>query len=441
MTEDPINLLRGFRADVALPSATSAAAAREAMLAGRPRRPKRPLIAVAASVLALVVVAATTIPWSSPQSAAAAVDALAQTARAQKAVVLKPDDWITTRYTTKRSWTQELTQEKLDRLTARAVAATAAANASGHYMGADGRPLPAAELAKISRANQRTLDRIRAGVRLADLPTTHVTAWNISSYTSSRNARGLGGGGGGGSNTVEYGSPEQKRSGLILQRARIGGRAADPTDFGGFEIADLPNQVIADEADVARLSAVPAAMRAELTSWKQAAALPGKVRRGSTLDLFTKGTGVVGSPYAAPAQRAAAIRMIAMLPGVTIEREAEDATGRDGLGMSIAIDGGEMQIVFDEGDSRLLGMQVKIDDPEGFVGDSYAGSGKHRVAVVPPFDSATLAVSYRAAEISRGGPPCTPESCLVMPGESLQRSQERVNEAVKSRLKAAAGSR
>lgn len=402
------------------------------MYAKRPRPPVRTLVAVVVCVLALGVVVATSAPWSHPQSAAAAADALANTAAEQKTLTIGPDDWITTRFTTKRSWTQNLTQAKLDRLSVQAAAETAAANSSGHYERAGGEPISAAEQAQIDRINARRIARLRAGVRIGSLPTTKITAWNISSYESTRAANGYGGGGGG-NNAVEYGSAAEKQAGKILQRAGIGGLHADPVDYGGSEIADLPTRTVSDEADVEKLAATPTKMRAELATWKQSGSRLGDAKQGSPLDIFLKATGVVGSPYASSAQRAAAIRLIAELPGVTLSTDARDARGRAGLGMAIKIEGGTMQIVFDRSDSRLLGMQVTITDPEAFVGDSYAGSGKDRVRVIPPFDSATIGVSYEPVSVSHDGPPCGPTMCMARPGESLQSFQERRKAHMKTR--------
>lgn len=432
ISNDPILQLRELRSEVAAPRSQAQLRAREAMFAKRSRPPLRPIVAMAVCTLTLVIVVAALMPWTRPQSAEAAVDALARTASEQKTFVLGPGDWITTRYTTNRSWTQDLTQEKLDRLSARAVAVSVAANGSGHLMRTGGGTLTAAELAKVDRLNERRLDRLRAGVKLDELPTTQITAWNTSSYASARNARG-GGSGGGGNNVVEYESPEQKQAAAILQRAGIGGRAADPTDFGGFEIAELPNSAVSDQADVEMLATAPEKLRTQLAGWKQSGLPRAEAPKGSPLDIFVKATGVVNSPYATPAQRAAAIRMISALPGTTIARDAADAKGRVGLGISMTIAGGAMQIVFDEDDSRLLGMQVRIDDPEAFVGDSYAGSGRDRVAVIPPFDSATIAVSYEPWMVTDGAPPCSRDLCVGGAAESRQLLQRRIRAAAGNR--------
>lgn len=429
---DPILQLRELDADQSPPDPQAQARARAAMFAARRRPPVRQTVAVAAVAVTLLAVVLTATLLDNQQSAQAAVGDLARTAAAQEPVLIGRGDWITTRYVTKRSWTQDLTQQKVDRLSARTAATMAAANASGHYMRANGKPLPAEELAKIARVNARRQATIRAGLKIDSLPTTHVVAWNTSAYTSTRDANGYGGGGGG-NNSIDYQSPEQAQAGKILQRAGIGGRAADPVDFGGSEIADLPTRAVSDESDVASLSTSAVPMHDQLAAWKQSGGLPGDVKKGSPLDIFVKATGVVGSPSATPAQRAAAIQTIVALPGVSVDTAARDARGRTGLGMSIEIAGGTMQIAFDREDSRLLGMQVKITNPATFSGDSYAGSGKDRVRVIPPFDSATIAVSYDPVKITHGDPPCTPESCMAKPNETLESMQRRMKAAARSR--------
>lgn len=429
-TADPIQVLRELRGEVAEPSFETQLIAREAMFAARTPGRGRLVAAVAICLLAIVGVIAVMSPWAHTQSAEAAVDDLAQTAAAQPTLKIGPRDWIITRYTTLRSWTQDLTQEKLDQLSARSAAVMEAANSSGHYMRANGSPISKSEQAKIDRANQRHADRVRAGVKLSDLPTTHVTAWVEAPYQEAHSASGIGGGGGG-SNDVHYESADQKAAAAILQRAGIGGRNADPTDFGGSEIASLPARAVGNQNDVEGLSKDLGQMRAQLTKWPATGGLGEDIEAGSALDLFAKTSGVVSSPYATPEQRAAAIRLVASLPGVTIDQHAKDAKGRAGIGMSMDIPGGTMELIFDQSDSQLLGMLVKIADPKAFVGKSYAGSGKNRVDVIPPFDSATIAVSYQKPTVSRGGPPCTPTFCVggraEMSPSFLKRMRERAH--------------
>lgn len=423
-TSDPILLLRDLRGEPRPPGSDTQRSARDAMFTKHRTTHRRSLIAAIACLLLAAGVVVMLAPWAHTQSAAAAVDELASTAAAQPTVKIGPRDWIVTNYTTVRSWTTDYTQEKLDLFSSNAVATSEAANGSGHFLRAGGGSISRAKQRAADRMNQRRIARVRAGVKIEQLPVTHVTARNESTYTSARDARGFGGGGGG-NNTILYDTPEQKAAGKVLQRAGIGGLHADPVDMGGFEIADLPTRAVGDESEVERLSSDPSALRTQLADWK---ALPElDVSAGAPQDLFVKGAGVVLSPYATPARRAATIRMIAALPGVSIDQSASDPKGRAGVGMTLPMRGGTMQLVFDTDDSRLFGVQMKIDDPVEFVGEQYAGAGRDRVDVLPRFDSATIGVSYAPVEVKRDGPPCTPTFCTTGPHPSrslLKRMRE-----------------
>jgi hypothetical protein len=413
---DPISRLSELRIAVIVPSSEAEVRARDAMFARRRAR-RGPLLAIAAaSVVAAVAIVAAVAPWGGAETAAAAIDELTETAAAQTPAKIGPHDWIVTKYTTERTWSQNLTQEKLDAMSARAAAVMSAANSGGHLLRSDNTPASKSVQDLADRANERHLKRVRAGVKLSELPATHISARNTASYVMARTASGIGGGGGG-NNVITYDSPEQKAAGKILQLAAIGGNRADPEDFGGSEIAQLPLRAVSNEFDVEKLSTDLTKARSELAKWKtppgidSAADSPGA--------LFAKASGLVSSPYAMPEQRATVIRLVAALPGVKLEREARDAKGREGVGMEMAIRGGKMQLVFDTQSSQLFGMLVTIEDPAKFVGDSYAGSGKSRVKVVPPFDSATIAVSFDPWTISHGKPPCTPSFCMNPSPEQL----------------------
>ncbi|MFT4050160.1 MAG: hypothetical protein QM648_10045 [Solirubrobacterales bacterium] len=421
-TTDPILLLRELRAAVAEPTREAELRARDAMFASRSggRSRTRMVAAFAVCLLALVPAVVVLSPWTHTQSAQAAVDQLAETAADQPTMKLGPRDWIVSHYTARYSWIQDLTQERLDTLTARALAVAEMPGNDGHYLrrNSDNKPISDAEADAINRKQQRRIDRIRDGVKLDELPATHIEAWNESPYTQVRSTTGIGGGGGG-NNTIHYGSPQQAAAGKILQRAGIGGVNANPTDFGGMEISSLPAQAIGDESSVEGLSTEPDRMRDQLAKSGAIVGLSERPKAGSTLDIFGKTAGVVFSPYASPQQRAAAIRLAASLPGVEIDQHARDSAQREGIGMALAIPGGSMQFVFNEADSRLLGMVVQIDDVKTFVGDSYAiGKDHKKIPVLPPYDSATVAVSYDALTISRGAPPCKPTFCMTGPHPS-----------------------
>lgn len=429
-TTDPILLLRELRSDVPPPTAAAESRARNAMLApGRARRPG--LVAVAAAALAALaaVVVVAVSPWTHTQSAEAAVDQLVKTAAAQPTVKIGPHDWIITKYTVLRSWTQDLTQAKLDAITANLLAAANVPETS-HVFHADGSPETKKERAATDRANQKRIARIRKGVKISELPTTHIEYTNEAPWVSARSASG-GGGGGGGSNVIHYGSPEQKAAAKILKRAEIGGLASDPGDMGGSEVADLPLRGVSDEADVEKLSPDATTMRRQLAGWKGPLGLDEKA--GSPRDLFIKSAGVVLSPYATPGQRAAAIRLTATLPGVQLAREAQDSKGRKGVGMSLPAPGGTMQLVFDTDSSQLLGVQTKVDDPVKFIGNSYVGFGKDRVRLIPRFDTATIGVSYEPVTVKRDGPPCSRSFCIGGGGPWAEKSMKRMRPGSASR--------
>lgn len=431
-TRDPIELLTQLRPEApeADPLVRADARDRLADASVRPTRHGRRRLVAAAALGAIAVVAIAVIafsPWAHTQTAEAAVDDLVKTAATQPTVKIGPHDWIVTRYSTLRSWTQNLTQEKLDRMSANTADAAEAASGSSLHFGRSS--VSKAEQAKIDRMNQRRIERIRAGVKISDLPATHITYTNEAPWTSARNAEGLGGGGGG-NNEIRYGSPEEKAAGNILRRAGIGGIHSDPVDLGGFEISELPLRAVGDESDVEKLGDYPERMKAQLTKWKVP---PGSdAKAGTPNDLFVKAAGVVVSPYATPHQRAAAIRLVAGLPGVELARSARDSKGREGVGMTLPIRGGRMQLVFDTDDARLLGMQTEVDDPKAFIGKAWAGSGHGRVRLLPMFDSATIGVSYEPIEV-RDGPPCSKNFCVGAGADIPQTLRDRARGRAGSR--------
>jgi hypothetical protein len=101
----------------------------------------------------------------------------------------------------------------------------------------------------------------------------------------------------------------------------------------------------------------------------------------------------------------------AELPGVAIDSDAKDSRGRAGLGLTLGIRGGTQQVVFDQGDSRVLGMNIVITDPTKFQGRvTYAGAPRG-FRVMPRYDTGSIQVSYDPTIVTRGEPVCHASFC------------------------------
>lgn len=436
---DPIELIAQLRQAEPPPldSAARDALRQRALGGSRPQRPPRPArhsrravrAAIAgALVLALsvaVVFAVASRPGGNSQEAmAAAVVRLADVAEHQRPLGAKlRKQWVVSFADTRTSWTQHLTQARLDQLTANATAIINLRN-SGHM----GRAVYDKRLSKRELARQKRLQAqaqaradapVLAGVKIDELPARDVTIVALSRNVAYRNWRGSGGAGGVAPQEMparmhggrpQYGSPAQARAARILQRAGIGGANANPTMFGGYESALAPTFDAPQPQRVKSLSSDPARLRLQLTELEHRRVGPFTDTESPAQMIFAAAAAVVSSPYARPAVRAAAIRLIAGLPGVTAAH-ASDERGRAGLGLSMAVDGGTRQMVFDQSDSRLLGINQSVTDPAGFLGHSYAGGGRHRVKLIAPFDSATIDVSFDPWIVTRGRPICRASFC------------------------------
>ena len=96
-----------------------------------------------------------------------------------------------------------------------------------------------------------------------------------------------------------------------------------------------------------------------------ASAMPGYlaktqgVRLHDVNDVAKVVGGLFQSDYLLPAQRAALYEFLATMPGLTLERNVKDITGRPGIGVGWSFMGGKALLIFDPGTYTLLGMTTR----------------------------------------------------------------------------------
>ena len=69
--------------------------------------------------------------------------------------------------------------------------------------------------------------------------------------------------------------------------------------------------------------------------------------------------GMFESDYLLPAQRAALYRFLATTPGLTLERDVKDVTGRPGIGVGWSFEGGKAVLIFNPSTYTLLGVTTQ----------------------------------------------------------------------------------
>jgi hypothetical protein len=80
------------------------------------------------------------------------------------------------------------------------------------------------------------------------------------------------------------------------------------------------------------------------------------VRLNDINDLAKVVGGMFQSDYLLPAQRAALYEFLATTPGLTLERNVKDITGRPGIGVGWSFQGSKAMLIFDPGTYTLLGV-------------------------------------------------------------------------------------
>lgn len=440
ITSDPFEMLLAAAPAVPAEETEMRRAARSAMFTGsrrqRRRVDRRAFLVATAAGCGLLIAGVGVHTASSPESASAAAGELSQIAARQPALDLEGQGpWVTASYTVRYQWTQTLTQEGIDRIVANK--RKVQRSNSGQYMcvsdlpsetmtsetakklrlGKGGpskgfKPCSSEKLRRIEELNRQEFERIQS-VPVDSLPTRTVTAVRTSPMHMYMNKAGEGGGGGvKGGNEIEYGSPDQAKTAKILEDHRIGGRYVDPADMGGFELGvALTDSRGRGEKSVEGLSATPEGLRKYFAAEEPTSFAAGKLKAGSSEDLFIKSARLTGSPFATPQQRAAALNLIGGLPGVALVPEAKDLKGREGIGFALDITGGNVEVIFDGDNSRLLGLSAEVTDPAEFSKNHWAGSGETRVKVEPKYDHAKIAVSYESFGVTDVEPRCAGGPC------------------------------
>jgi hypothetical protein len=83
------------------------------------------------------------------------------------------------------------------------------------------------------------------------------------------------------------------------------------------------------------------------------------VRLNDINDLAKVVGGMFQSDYLLPAQRAALYEFLATTPGLTLERNVKDITGRPGIGVGWSFMGSKAVLIFDPGTYTLLGITTR----------------------------------------------------------------------------------
>jgi hypothetical protein len=83
------------------------------------------------------------------------------------------------------------------------------------------------------------------------------------------------------------------------------------------------------------------------------------VRLNDINDLAKVVGGMFQSDYLLPAQRAALYEFLATTPGLTLERNVKDVTGRPGIGVGWSFMGSKAVLIFDPSTYTLLGMTTR----------------------------------------------------------------------------------
>ncbi|MEV4803451.1 hypothetical protein AB0K18_25895 [Nonomuraea sp. NPDC049421] len=126
--------------------------------------------------------------------------------------------------------------------------------------------------------------------------------------------------------------------------------------------------------------------------------------------LWWMGQALLMDMPAPPAVRAAALRMMAALPGARVEDEAADAEGRTGLAIVRRSDRDplELRLVLDRSSGEVLGTTARVTEP--LPATSGLDVGDLRYARV------VEAIGWT------GGGPRLPDGCVQRPGETCQGS-------------------
>ena len=77
------------------------------------------------------------------------------------------------------------------------------------------------------------------------------------------------------------------------------------------------------------------------------------------LTLTSLPGGAHSADYLLPAQRAALYKFLATTPGLTLERNVKDISGRPGIGVGWSFMGGKAVLIFNPSTYTLLGMTTR----------------------------------------------------------------------------------
>lgn len=413
---DVLEMVAEIRGEVSAPDEAAVAAARAAFIAANVERPatrdfasspKQPRFTLrralplfgAAGVIAaaaLIVVLLTTGPATNVATAAR-VERIATIAERQARQIdsLDSGQYLLTRSQTVATIEFEFTQEKLDEISRRLAEAASRSHPEREFFeGTDSERIDA-----IRADESRRLAESSKHIPLHALPATEIDVSRRVGSATWINAEHEGGSSSLPGSSTEYGSPRQERAAEKL-------RAAGVPDG----IAELKEATVAAESSrfdkftwtAEQIRMLPADRRLLARRLRSEPIPFPLVRDDRTVkndeELFHVAIGLLRSPFASPHLRAETMRMIGDIPGVLATPEAADARGHTGLGLALTTVSPRPQLVLDEDDSSVIGVNYMVDDPASAAGED--------AVALPLAERARLGISFEPAIIVDGEPVC-----------------------------------
>ncbi len=403
--------LRELRKDVVKPDSDAVDAARRTFLDGvsseaapsRRRASERfgrslalPLASATAAV-ALLLFVTLQLVTGSHEATAADIEDIAGLAERQtgRIELLGQGQYLLSRFATVAEMSTTYDEATLAALLAGADASSGAAEPDRAYFGD-------ATNTRIERDRRAAARRKREveSLTIDDLPAKIVTAERKSESVEWMDGEHVGGESQLPNTAITFGSRDQAATAAKLRLAGVGGGFNElalqtvNSDVGRFDRFTWPSDEVRD------LPAEPEALAKRLRSKPLPFPL---VRDGRSVhddeELFHVAIGLLRSPFAKPSLRAATVRMIGGISGVTVAESAKDAQARNGFGVTLTNAVPRPELVIDKRNSSVLGVNYLIDRPDRLKAEE--------LKVLPHSDSARAGTVFEPALVVDGAPVCS----------------------------------
>lgn len=402
--------LREVRKNVAKPDADAIDSARRSFMneiSGAPARrrsrfperfgPRFALPLASAVAAALLVVLTLQMVTGSHPATAADIEDIAGLAERQQGQVeqLGQGEYLLSRFATVAEMSTTYDEKTLAALLAGADGSDDASRPDRVYFG----DATAEQVERDRRAEARRKREIES-LTADDLPAESVTAKRKSESVEWMDGEHVGGESQLPNTTVTYGSPDQAATAAKLRLAGVDSGFDElalstvNTDVGRFDRFTWPSD------EVRELPADPEALATRLRSKPLPFPL---VRDGRSVsgdeELFHVAIGLLRSPFAKPALRAATVRMIGGISGVKVADSAKDAQARAGFGVTLTNAVPRPELVIDKRNSSVLGVNYLIDRPDRIQGAN--------ADVLRHADKARASTVFEPALVVDGAPVCS----------------------------------